>query len=344
LKKAVDFALDPTSQIQLVLIAGDLFETHNPPTDLVSSVRLELNRLVEAGIKVVTVPGNHDEITYHDSVYRKYSREWPGLLVTNPMPERVGEIDLRGTPCFLYSMAYTGGVTRGQELIQDFPCGKEAGIHLAIFHGALDWVAGERSLPLAARGLAAAGYDYVALGHLHQHQVKTVSNTVLVYPGMVEGKNLSDPGSGFFTVVEFGAGLPKVSKIPAAVRAYRRIKLDVTGMSEEQIATELSERKDPEAVVELILQGVFAFLPDLTTLKAELSPQFYHLEISDETNFIDLDLLHSWAEEPTLRGTFLRRMLKRMETATGPREEQVTYLALVKGIAALQRGEGHGNG
>ena len=343
LKKAVDFALDPTSQIQLVLIVGDLFETHNPPLDLVSSVRQELNRLVQAGIKVVTVPGNHDEITYHDSVYRKFGREWPGLLVTNPMPERIGELNLGGTPCFLYSLAYTGGVTRAQELIQDFPCGKEAGIHLAIFHGSLDWAAGERSLPLAARGLAAAGYDYVALGHLHLHQVKTVASTVMVYPGMVEGKNLSDPGTGFFTVVEFGAGLPQVSKIPAAVRAYRQIKLDVTGMSEEQFAGELSETKDPEAVVELVLQGVFAFLPDLTALKEELRPNFYHLEISDETNFLDLELLHSWAEEPTLRGAFLRRMLKRMETANGPREEQVTYLALVKGIAALQRGEGHGN-
>lgn len=342
LQKAVNLALDPASRIRLVVIAGDLFETHHPPAGLVGMVLAELNRLVKAGILVVTVPGNHDELTYHDAVYRKYSREWPGLLVTNPMPERIGVFSVDQTPCYLYSMAYTGGVTKAREILAEFPRGTEEGLHIAIFHGSLDWMAGERSLPLSAQGLAAAGYDYVALGHLHQHQVKTVGKTVMVYPGMVEGKYLSDPGTGFFTLVELGAGLPRITKIPAAVRPFRRLTMEVTGLTETGLREELGKITDPEAVVELTLQGVFSFLPDLTDLRDWLRHQFYYCEVKDETAFLDQGLLDQWAGEPTLRGAFLQRMLKRMAAATNQREQRVAFLALTKGLMALQRGKDHG--
>ena len=344
LRKAVDLALDPATRIGLVVIAGDLFENHHPPAGLVARVLAELNRLVQAGIQVVTVPGNHDEFTYHDSVYRQYGREWPGLLVTNPMPERVGVLMVDGTPCYLYSMAYTGGVTKAQAILADFPRGTEAGLHIGIFHASLDWAAGERSLPVSAQALAAAGYNYVALGHLHQHQVKTVGDTVLVYPGMVEGKYLSDPGTGFFTLVELGAGLPRITKIPAAVRPFRRLTMEVTGLTEAELRAELGKMADPEAVVELTLKGVFSFLPDLAGLNDWLRQRFYYCEIKDETALIDRDLLEKWAGEPTLKGAFLQRMLKRMAAATSAQEQRVVYLALAKGLMALGRGKEHAEG
>lgn len=342
LKKAVDLALDPAARIQLVLIAGDLFETHRPPVDLVVGVLTELERLVRAGVQVVTVPGNHDEITYHDSVYRQYGREWPGLLVTNPQPERVGVLTLNGTPCYLYSLAYTGGITGGTEFLRNFPRGTEDGWHVAVFHGSLDWLAGERSLPLSAQGLADAGYDYVALGHIHQHQVKTVGNTVIVYPGMVEGKNLSDPGTGFFTVVEFGADGPRVERIPVPVRPYRQVTLDVTGMDADRLRAELKKRADPAAVVDFRLTGVLSFLPDWTRLTEQLKSQYYYCEVRDETAFLDPAVLQQWAEEPTLRGAFLQRMLKRMAAAATSEEQRRNYLAMMKGIAALQGGKARG--
>ncbi len=57
----------------MVIIAGDLFETHKPEPALVEEVVAQLERLERAGVAVVTVPGNHDEITYADSVYRVHA-------------------------------------------------------------------------------------------------------------------------------------------------------------------------------------------------------------------------------------------------------------------------------
>ena len=340
LKKAVDLVLTPNSGIQMVLMVGDLFETHRPEIGLVDSVLQELRRLEKANIPLITVPGNHDEVTYNDSVYRQRRAEWPGVLVTNPMPEKIKTITLGETAYHFYSLAYTGGLTRVTEPLREFPRVSEAGVHMGVFHGSLDWEAGERSLPLSSQGLAQAGYDYVALGHIHQYREKVVGQTLMLYPGAVEGKSFSDPGEGFFTVAEIGEGFPEIKKIPARVRAYQQVKLDVTGMDEEaDLEKEIEKRADPEAIVEIRLQGVFSFLPNVPNLTARMKQQFYHLELKDDTDFFNLELLRGWATEPTLRGSFLRRMLNRLETAGEEKERKIAYLALLKGVSALTKGE-----
>ncbi|WP_324667949.1 hypothetical protein [Geochorda subterranea] len=53
----------------------------------------QFRRLEAAGVRVVTVPGNHDEITCADSVYRERASEWPGLLVQSPV--KVGKYGRR---------------------------------------------------------------------------------------------------------------------------------------------------------------------------------------------------------------------------------------------------------
>ena len=109
--------------------------------------------------------------------------------------------------------------------------------------------------------------------------IENGGNTLLVYPGMVEGKNLSDPGTGFFTVVELGTGLPRIDKIPATVRPYRQVTLDVTGMNAAQLGEELKKIADPEAVVDFRFTGVLSFLPDWPLLTEQLKRQYYYCEV-----------------------------------------------------------------
>ena len=198
-----------------MIIAGDLFETHRPGPELVETVLRELRRLEQANIPVLTVPGNHDEITYHDSVYRQRRNDWPGFLVTNPLPEKVTSLHLEDTPFHFYALAYTGGLTKATELLREFPPAADSGVHVGVFHASLDWEAGERSMPVSSQGLAAAGYDYVALGHIHRYQEKTVKQTLMLYPGAVEGKTFADPGPAYRVELGRASG---GRTAPAAVR------------------------------------------------------------------------------------------------------------------------------
>lgn len=336
LSRAVDLVLKK-EPVDAVLIAGDLFETHTPPDGLIESVIKDLTRLVEAGVSVVTVPGNHDEITYADSVYRRHGPRWPGLLVQNPMPEKVAALDVKGTTLHVYSLAYTGGLTRLNPPLTDFPREDEPGVHVAVFHGSLDWPAGERSLPLSSAELGRAGYDYVALGHIHQPLERDVGEGKAVYAGATEGKAFGDPGTGSFCFVRLGPGRVQIERVPVPVRSIREERLDVTDLEDaDAVAARIRERGDEEAIVRLRLVGGAPGPLSIDGLYERLRDAFYHLEIVDDTTLLDEGTIARLADEPTVRGRFVRRMREGVAEAETEEERALWEGALRRGLAALE--------
>lgn len=343
LARAVDYALAPENRVGLVVIAGDLFETHRPEAELVQAVLAQLRRLESAGVPVVTVPGNHDEITYHDAVYRRYAGQWPGVLVQNPLPAHVATLDVGGHPVHLYSLAYTGGITPAHEPLRRFPRLEEPGFHLAAFHGTLGPWGGDRSLPLDREALGRAGYGYVALGHIHQALEDRPGGTPVVYAGAVEGKGFDDPGVGCWTVVEVeGERAVRVLRPPVPVQPVRTERIDAGAFEGvEELAAALAGRGDPDLILRVELEGVPAFQPDVERLVTLCGDRFFHLEIHDGTEVVPDHLLERWAAEPTILGQFVRRMRERLreaEEAGDPRQYRLAARALRLGVQALLRG------
>ena len=66
-KAAVDLAI--AEKVDVVLIAGDLFDSNTQPRRSVERVAAELKRLVEAKIRTVIIPGTHD-VYDRSSLYR----------------------------------------------------------------------------------------------------------------------------------------------------------------------------------------------------------------------------------------------------------------------------------
>jgi DNA repair exonuclease SbcCD nuclease subunit len=339
LEKVVNFALDPVNSIDIVLIVGDLFETHRPEEKLTRTVMEQLKRLVAAGLFCVTVPGNHDEISYHDSVYRVKKDEWPGVLVQNPMPELVATRETKGTILWIYSLAYTGGLTKVSSL-GNYPRDPGEGIHIGAFHGTLDWNPGERSLPLKSGDLAKSGYDYIALGHIHQYQKQKVGAALAVYPGAVESKSLSERGVGHLTVVNFDHGKVDIEKPEVAVRKHEQIELDLsTADNWETLQEKCRNYRDPDKIVEFKLKGTPGFPVNVERLVEELERSFFHISMADESSYVDLAQIEKYTGEHTVRSEFVKRIFTRMNQTEDEREKEILKLALLKGLAAFQRGE-----
>ena len=245
-------------------------------------------------------------------------------------------LNVGGEICHLYSLAYTGGITRAGAPLSTFPRRDEPGWHLGIFHGSLDWNAGDRSLPLASSGLAQAQYDYVALGHLHGHRVVQLGSGPAVYAGCVEGKGFTDPGVGVFTVADLWPGKVSVAQVPAGARPLITRSVDLVGGAEELEAA-VHELSDPEAMVRVVLTGAGERQLDLDGLVNRLGPLFYHLELVDQTTTLSEDMLGVYAREMTIRGVFVRRLQERLATATGAEEAQLVWRALRRGLASLEK-------
>ncbi len=335
LRRAVDYALQ--EMVNFVLITGDLFETHAPDGGTARRAAEQLGRLEAGGIRVMTVPGNHDEISYHNCIYRKEAESWPGYLVTNPMPAHCLSFEVCGTPVHLYSMAYTGGITDVKALSQ-LPRLSEEGVHIGAFHGSLDRDAGERSLPLSSRALEEAGYHYTALGHIHQHQVRSVGTGLTCYAGMVEHKSLSEPGVGHLTLVSVRDGEVNLEKPPVAVREHRWETVDVSPLQDEdELIFRCLELADPEALVGVKLTGAAPFSVSPGQLQDALDDRFFHLRVDDGSSFVDGGLVSRYEKELTVRGQFARDMIAEISDAEGDREKKVLSMALSLGLSAFMK-------
>src|SRR5439155_25331591 len=62
--RAIEFASSPKHPVDLVAIAGDLFDTHDPDEGLVFQVESSFERLSKAKVPVFLVPGTHDAYSY----------------------------------------------------------------------------------------------------------------------------------------------------------------------------------------------------------------------------------------------------------------------------------------
>lgn len=162
LSQVIDRAL--TDDVDLVLIAGDLFDHNRPSDDTVAFVRAELARLRRP---VVVLPGNHDCLeangvhARHDlaagASHVRVIRALDGEVVELPELETI--VWGRGMREHVPSFRPLAHVPRRDP-------GRWS---LAMGHGFFYEARQrpERSSPIFAEDIRDTGWDYVALGHHH---------------------------------------------------------------------------------------------------------------------------------------------------------------------------------
>jgi DNA repair exonuclease SbcCD nuclease subunit len=231
-----------------------------------------------------------------------------------------------------------------QAPLREFPH-QRGDLNLAVFHGTLvppsvrpgDPFGSGRSLPIDQRALESAGFDYVALGHIHvpaEHRLGV--EALAVYPGCVGGKGPRDVGSDSWTLVELNPGRIKVERRPATFAPVWSRDVDVTPHNDATTLVEaIRAQLTPHSWARVRLTGSLAFSLNLEGLSEELRPAARHLEVVDATSSVAPELLERWAAQPTVRGAFVRRLLARQETAPDEATRALVQRALRIGLAAL---------
>ena len=337
LERAVDFALDKRHEIRAVLIAGDLFETHRPSRAVLEPALRQLRRLVQGGLFLLTVPGNHDEISYHDSVYRVEAARWPGVLVQQPMLGEAARLEYDGQVYAFYSLAYQAGLTKTSPPLGEF-CRGQADRHVGVLHGTIDWSTNDRSLPVSGEAVAASGYDCLALGHLHSHSARFLGETLSVYAGACEAKTFSDPGTGCFTVISLDKQAAAVS-YPAGCRPCLTKEVELNFCrNEAELVSVIQHLADHQSMLRVVLKGQTSFRVDIDKMQAQCSPLFYYLQLDSESVYIDFEHLRRMAGELTILGLFVKNLLSRLEEATDEEQREILRRALMRGVGSLAGG------
>jgi len=214
LDQVVDYAID--NKIDLVLFCGDAYRTREPTQTHQREFAKRINRLSTRGIPIFLLVGNHDlpnaigratttEIFDTLAIKNVYVSNRPDIY---RIPTASGIVQVASLPWLRRSALLTREESKNLSLDQLNQRLEQAlssviansvsklDSKLPAILAAHVWVSGakvgsERSMvigqehALLLSDIAQPAFDYVALGHIHKHQVLN-TNPPVVYPGSLE--------------------------------------------------------------------------------------------------------------------------------------------------------------
>lgn len=256
--------------VDLLFIAGDLF--HRQP--LLRELK-EVNYLFSTipKTRVFLMAGNHDYMK-KDSFYRTFQWE-PN--VTFFQEEKTACARVEELNAFVYGLSYQHQEI-GERLYDGAKPLKEEGFHVLMAHGG-----DESHIPMDMRKIAAAGFDYIALGHIHKPQI--FFRDKMIYAGALEPIDRNDQGVHGYIEGKYENGRVSTRFIPFASRSYRDLILtvreDSTQFSLEEMLKMDIMKQGSRHIYRVILQGTRS--PELLLIPEKLKNLGNIVEVIDES-------------------------------------------------------------
>jgi DNA repair exonuclease SbcCD nuclease subunit len=181
-------------EVSFVLLAGDLYDGDWKDYNTGLYFVQRMGRLHEAGIPVFLIKGNHDaasQITRHLRLpenVKKLSDKKPQQVVL----EDHG-VAINGQGFASRSVA--------DDLSEKYPQGEPDLFNIGLLHTCLDGKRGHDPYsPCTVDGLRSKGYQYWALGHVHNRE-EVSRDPWIVFPGNIQGRHARETGSKGCTLV-----------------------------------------------------------------------------------------------------------------------------------------------
>jgi len=309
LDQVVDYAIE--NRVDLVLFCGDAYRSREPTQTHQREFAKRINRLSTSGIPIFLLVGNHDlpnaigratttEIFDTLAIKNVYVSNRPDIY---HIPTKSGTIQVASLPWLRRGALLTRDETKNltfdqlnQRLEQALSSVIAANVlkltpELPAILAAHVWVSGaqvgsERSMTIGQEhalllsDVAQPAFDYIALGHIHKHQVLS-SNPPVVYPGSLERLDFSEEKDekGFYLVEiepnkERGKRLTSFDFHPVSGRRLLTINVNIKPEDEPTtvVLKAIAEQQDKvkDAIVRLSI-----------SLPAEVEGQFRDNEIRD---------------------------------------------------------------
>ncbi len=216
--RLVDAALQ--HEVAFVIVAGDIFDGEWP--DYASGLwfNSEVKRLTEAGIEVFLLRGNHDAAS---RVTRALSlpRGVHSFATAAPETRRLErfEVAIHGQG-FAEQHVY-------ENLARTYPAPVAGWLNIGVLHTGLEGYEGHGVYaPCTLAELVTKGYDYWALGHIHQRQVLHTEPWV-VFPGNLQGRHVRELGAKGATLVHVANGrIQALEELHCDVARWAHVAVD----------------------------------------------------------------------------------------------------------------------
>ena len=347
-KATVDLAIE--EKVDIVLVAGDLFDSNTQPRRSVERVAAELKRLVEAKIRTVIIPGTHDCYD-RASIYRAYDlvalagSDPDDDLVTVLTPAKPS-VHLKACGALIQATVFdTKRAPHSPLRDLTIPAAPAVDWHIGMVHGAIA-IPGKTDrdeVVVTKEEIAATGLDYLALGHWHSAQQGRAGTTTYAYSGAPEPVAVNQDGAGKVLLVELEetAGAKSVTVAERVVGRTRFEKLDVDAAtigSQAKLLAALSAKANPDLVLDVRLTGVRPdeLDVDATEVEDQLKGSFLRVRLRDVAMAALTD--GTLPSRDTIAGAFIRDVEARIaELEADPSDATTSEPAELRDVLRLGR-------
>jgi DNA repair exonuclease SbcCD nuclease subunit len=185
-EQLVDRAL--AERVDFLVIAGDLYDGDWRDYHTGLFFAAQMGRLHEASIPVFLLHGNHDA---ESQITRRLTLP-PNVSVFSSRAAETFKLDALGVA--LHGQSFRQREVR-ENLVPDYPDPLPGHFNIGVLHTGLGGMGGhEDYAPCALADLAAKGYDYWALGHVHGFAVLQ-DRPPIVFPGNLQGRHIRETGA-----------------------------------------------------------------------------------------------------------------------------------------------------
>jgi DNA repair protein SbcD/Mre11 len=221
-------------QVAFVVVAGDVYDGDWVDTTIGLFFARQVARLDRAGIPTILVRGNHDA----ESVITKAITLPPSVHVFPS--NRAGTYRIEALRVALHGRSFPDRAVE-ENLSLTYPPAVPGWFNLGILHtSCTGHAAHETYAPCSVADLAARGYDYWALGHIHEY-AELSRDPWIVFSGNLQGRSVRECGEKGAVLVEVADG---------RVAGVARLALDRARF--EQVFVDLADAADIRAALEAI--------------------------------------------------------------------------------------------
>lgn len=209
--------------VDFVIIAGDLYDGTWKDYNTGHFFCREMGRLNKAHIPVYLLFGNHDA---ESEMTKRLS-----------LPPNVHTFETRKPTTFLiddlkvalHGRSFKDAATT-ENLAVNYPDPVAGWINIGVLHTALEGNTEHANYaPCSLTELTAKGYDYWALGHVHEHAILQRTPSWIVFPGNIQGRHIRETGPrGAVLVTADDTGILSVDRLLVDVLRWHRVNVDAS--------------------------------------------------------------------------------------------------------------------
>lgn len=244
----VSSAID--EHVDFMVIAGDVYDGDWKDFNTGLFFVRQMGRLRQAGIPVYLLYGNHDA----------ESEMTRGL----ELPDNVHVFSSRKAETFriddkkvaLHGRSFKVAATT-ENLLPGYPEPVAGWLNIGVLHTALEGNSQHaKYAPCSVAELQAKGYQYWALGHVHEHRVQR-GDVTIAYPGNMQGRHIRELGArGALLVTAEHGEITEVDRLEVDVLRWHALEIDISAVADLRSAVRMVGQ-----AMEQLLEGTPSDLP-----------------------------------------------------------------------------------